>query len=159
MKLKAVYCCDCVYGYCVKVWCWNESCHCSPTVKCIAPIVADLTAGGCSNDKPVWQMDKNVITSSLESAYDEKVASRSRPYYSSSTCLQNRKAALVGFKDFTYTPNNRSEFYTLLLYEDDNLSIVLKWALEKLAIKPPKATYHTYTSPFLREDRTKDRKW
>ena len=38
------------------------------------------------------------------------------------------------FKEFTSdsTPNTPSELYTLLLYEDDNLSIALKWALEKL---------------------------
>ena len=97
-------------------------------------LVADLTAGGCSSDKPVWQMDKNVITSRLNSAYEKKVVRRSYSYYDSSTSLQNRKAALMRFKEFTSdsTPNTPSELYTLLLYEDDNLSIALKWALEKL---------------------------
>ena len=97
-------------------------------------LVADLTAGGCSSDKPVWQMDKNVITSRLNSAYEKKVVRRSYSYYDSSTSLQNRKAALMRFKEFTSdsTPNTSSELYTLLLYEDDNLSTALKWALEKL---------------------------
>ena len=100
---------------------------------------ADLTAGGCSSDKPVWQMDRNVIINRLNSAYQKKVSRRTYPYYESTTCVKNCKAALVEFKEFTNypSPNSPSELHTLLLYEDDNLSIALKWALEKLSNKHP----------------------
>ena len=121
---------------------------------------ADLTAGGCSSDKPVWQMDRNIIINRLNSAYEQKVSRRSYPYYDSTTCLENRKAALMGFKEFTsgYTPNTTSEFHTLLQYEDDNLAIVLKWALEKVAIKPSKAAHPS--RPFFQENiMTKEMKW
>ena len=98
-------------------------------------MVADVTAGGWSNDKPVWQMDKNVIITALNAAYESKVTRRSYPYYDSNTCLQDRKAALIGFKQFTSgsTTKAPSELHTLLLYEDDNLSAALKWALDKLS--------------------------
>ena len=80
-------------------------------------------------------MDKNVIISGLNSAYEKKVVRRSYSYYDSTTSFQNRKAALMRFKEFTSdpTPNTPSELYTLLLYEDDNLSAALNWALDKLA--------------------------
>ena len=105
-------------------------------------------------------MDKNVIISRLNSAYEEKVVRRSHPYYSSTTCLQDRQAALVGFKEFTSdsTPNTPSELCTLLRYEDDNLSIALKWALEKVANEPSRVA-----QPGIRilhqDTTTKGRKW
>ena len=105
-------------------------------------------------------MDKNVIISRLNSAYEEKVVRRSHPYYSSTTCLQDRKAALVSFKEFTShsTPNTPSELYTLLWYEDDNLSIALKWALEKLA-KEPSRVPHPGIRILHQDTTTKGRKW
>ena len=113
-------------------------------------LVADLTAGGCTGDKPVWQMDKNVIISRLNSAYEEKMLRRSYSYYDSTTCLAKRKIALIEFKQFASDPTTSipSELYTLLLYEDDNLSIALKWALEKLSeelssvVQPRMRTLH-----------------
>ena len=105
-------------------------------------------------------MDKNVIISRLNSAYEEKVVRGSRPYYSSTTCLQDRKAALVGFKEFTSdsTPNTPSELCTLLRYEDDNLSIALKWALEKLA-KEPSRVAHPAMQILHQDTSTRSRKW
>ena len=126
--------------------CMNPACYCEVVIVFDRDVnvllmhfflVADMTAGGCSGEMPVWQMDKNVIIKCLNSAYEEKVVRRSLSYCTSTTCLENRKAALLEFKEFTSNPtsNAPSELYTLLLYEDDNLSIALKWALEKLAMK------------------------
>ena len=82
-------------------------------------------------------MDKNVILRRLNKAYEGNLAGRLHSFCDSTDCLQSlqsHKAALVGFKEFVpfLRLNASSEFYTLLLYEDDNLSIILKWALEKL---------------------------
>lgn len=58
----------------------------------------------------------------------------SRSQHTSFTTLRNRKSRLMGFKEFVSfsTPSSPSEVFELLLDEDDNLSVVLRWALEKL---------------------------
>ena len=122
-------------------------------------MVADLTAGGCPGDKPVWQMDKNVIIRKLNSAYETKLDKRYRGYYECTSALQEYTATLVGFKEFTSDSNSGtpSDLHTLLLYEDDNLSIALKWAIEKLLTEIPKKMHQYVYSQ--RDSMTNDQKW
>lgn len=118
-----------------------------------------MTAGGCSDKMPVWHMDKNVVMKWLNSAYGKKIVKRSLSCGNSTTCLQNRKATLVGFKEFTSdpTPNAESELHTLLLYEDDNLAFALKCALEKVGkeassvVQPATRTLHPDTTASSRK--------
>ena len=96
-------------------------------------LVADLTAGGCPGETPVWQADKNTILSRLNSAYDSNIGEESRSYYRSIPDLLEFQRKLVGFKEFSSssTSNTPSELHSLLLDENDNLSIALIWAVEK----------------------------
>ena len=125
---------------------------------CVA-FVTDLTAGGCPGEKPVWQMDKKVIISRLDSAYETKLNSRQHGYYEPSSTLQRCTATLVGFKEFTSDSSSGtpSDLHTLLLYEDDNLSIALKWAIEKLLAEIPKKMHQYVYSQ--RDSMTNDQKW
>ena len=124
-------------------------------LSCLA-LVADLTAGGCPGDTPVWQMDKNYIIRRLNSAYEIKLNRRYHRYCESST-LQNCTATLIGFKEFKLDSRFNSALQTLLLYEDDNLSIALKWALEKFSlIKCKEVHVHEYPQ---QDAMTTDLKW
>ena len=131
----------------------------SVKIQCSIALAADLTAGGCPGEKPVWQMDKSVIIKRLDSAYEVKLDKVYRGYYESSSALQRFTATLVGFKEFTSDsgPNTPSDLHTLLLYEDDNLSIALKWALEKLSAEISTKVYqHPYSQLGVMN---KDQKW
>ena len=133
--------------------CWH-----SVSGYCVA-FVTDLTAGGCPGEEPVWQMDKKVIISRLDSAYETKLNSRQHGYYEPSSTLQRCTATLVGFKEFTSDSSSGtpSDLHTLLLYEDDNLSIALKWALEKLS---PEISKKVYLRRYLQHDAMiKHQKW
>ena len=105
-------------------------------------------------------MDKNVIIRRLDSAYEMKLGMHRRYLdYGVSSTLQTYTAALVGFKEFASDtiPNTPSDLHTLLLYEDDNLAIVLKWALEKVSLESCQNLYlHRYSR---RDAMTKDQKW
>ena len=121
-------------------------------------LVTDLTAGGSLGDKPIWQMDKNVIIRRLDSAYVMKLDEKYPGYYESSA-LQKCTSTLVGFKEFTADsgPFTHSDLYALMKYEDDNLSIALMWAIEKLSTEiSEEALQHAY--PKL-DTMTKDQKW
>ena len=106
-------------------------------------------------------MDKNVIISRLNSAYEKKVVRRSYPYYNSTTSLQNCKAALMRFKGFSSddTTSTPSDLHTLLLYEDDNLSIALMWALEKLSKEPSSIMQPTNLGILHQDTTASSREW
>ena len=104
-------------------------------------------------------MDTNVIIGRLNSAYDTKLDRSSHAVDHSTSTLQRRKVTLLGIKDFTsdIAHNTPSELTTLLFYEDDNLAIALKWALEKLAKELSKAAYPV--GSHLQQDTEADTKW
>lgn len=120
-------------------------------------LVADITAGGCPGDKPIWQVSKNALLSRLDSAYEIMMDLRSYPFNTTYSGSQNRKVRLLEFPS-TNTPSEPhgnypglnnckckllgfrkfssadacSILHRLLLDDNDTLSIALNWAVEKL---------------------------
>ena len=89
----------------------------------------DLTAGGCATEFPQWQIDENVVISSLSKDFR--------------TLDNQTNAGIHNFKDFT----------TFLQNHDENVVTAFKWFLETIKRfheNPEKSRYRQF------EDRYSD---
>lgn len=106
----------------------------------------------------MWQVDKDGLFSKLDSIYEKKMARDLDSCHTPFSSLRNRKSKLVGFKEFfsVSTPSSHSDVYALLLDEDENLSVALCWAMEKLTKEVSKSGLPSW---FQRQAMTQKQAW